>query len=241
VSGAIHDPTVHFEAPPSGRVSKEMRRYLTWFNDTTPNTRKNLPALTRAGIAHLHFESIHPFEDGNGRVGRALAEKVLAQGLGQPSLTALATTMLNHRGEYYQALEAANKNNEITAWLTWFAGISLEAQQRSLAQVEFVLDKARLLDRFRSDLNDRQLRVLLRVLREGPEGFKGGLSAGNYMTISKASPATTTRDLANMVERGALTRTGEKRHTRYHLPIPLRPTPRIRIDEHGGIVTMPSP
>jgi Fic family protein len=237
VSGAVYEPDIHFEAPPSGKIPKEMRRYLAWFNETAPEGRKPLPVLTRAGIAHLYFESIHPFEDGNGRIGRAIAEKVLAEGLGQPSLTAIAATMLAHRNAYYAALEAANKRNEITAWLAWFAGIGLEAQQRTLAQVEFVLDKAKLLDRFRNVLNTRQLAVLLRVLREGPEGFKGGLSAGNYATIAKASPATATRDLGDMVERGALTRNGEKRHTRYQLPIPLRPTPRITIDEEGNIIT----
>lgn len=237
VSGAVYEPTIHFEAPPSGRVSKEMRRFLAWFNETAAKGKSPLPVLTRASISHLYFESIHPFEDGNGRIGRSIAEKVLAQGLGQPSLTALAATMLAHRKEYYDALEAANKGNEITRWLVWFAGIALEAQQRTLANVEFVLDKAKLLDRFRNELNSRQLAVLLRMLREGPEGFKGGLSAGNYTKISKASAATATRDLADLVERGAFTRTGERKHTRYHLPIPLRPTPRITIDEDGNIVT----
>ncbi len=107
--------------------------------------------------------------------------------------------------------------------------------------MEFVLDKAKLLDRFRNELNARQLAVLLRVFRAGPEGFKGGLSAGNYAKIAKASPATATRDLADMVERGALTRAGEKRHARYHLQIPLRPTPRITIDEEGNIITSGRP
>jgi len=237
VSGAVYEPTIHFEAPPSGRVSKEMRRFLTWFNETAAKGKSPLPVLTRAGIAHLYFETIHPIEDGNGRIGRSIAEKVLAQGLGQPSLTALAATMLAHRKEYYDALESANKANEITRWLAWFAGIALEAQERTLANVEFVLDKAKLLDRLRNELNARQLAVLLRMLREGPEGFKGGLSAGNFTRISKASAATATRDLADLVERGALTRTGEKKHTRYHLPIPLRLTPRITIDEGGNIVT----
>lgn len=237
VSGAVYEPTIHFEAPPSNRVSKEMHRFLAWFNKTAANGKTPMPVLTRAGIAHLYFESIHPFEDGNGRIGRAIAEKALAQGLGQPSLIALAVTILARRKEYYDVLEAANKRNEITAWLAWFAGIALEARQRTLAQVEFVLDKAKLLDRHRNDLNARQLAVLLRMLREGPDGFKGGLSAGNYAKISKASPATVTRDLVDMVERGALTRTGEKKHTRYHLPIPLRPTPRITLDDDGNIIT----
>lgn len=236
VSGPIYEPVIHFEAPPSRQVAREMRRFIAWFNETAPTGRRPLPILTRAGIAHLFFESIHPFEDGNGRIGRAVAEKVLAQGMGKPTLTALAATLLAHRKAYYAALEAANKTNEISDWLAWFAGIGLEAQQRTLDHVEFVLDKARLLDRYRDRLNSRQLGVLLRVLREGPEGFKGGLSAGNYATISKTSPATATRDLAEMIACGALNRTGERRYARYHLPIPLRPTPRFTIDERGVIV-----
>ena len=178
-----------------------------------------LPALTRAGVAHLYFESIHPFEDGNGRIGRAISEKALAQCLQRPTLTALAATILIHRKAYYAALEEANKQNEITKWLDWFAGIAIEAQQRTQARVEFLIEKTRLLDRLRGRLNDRQQRVLLRVLREGPEGFKGGLSARNYVTITGTSTATATRDLADMVEKGALQRTGERRHARYFLPI----------------------
>jgi Fic family protein len=165
-----------------------------------------------------------------------IAEKTLAQSLGRATLTALAATILVKRRSYYEALEAANKRNEITGWLAWFAATSLEAQQRTLSQVEFLIDKAKLLDRLRGQLNQRQETVLLRMFREGPEGFKGGLSAGNYASIAKASPATATRDLAEMVEKGALTRTGERRHTRYHLPIPPRSVPRITIDASGEIV-----
>lgn len=241
VSGRIDAPTVHFEAPPSTRVKAEMTRFIAWFNRTAPRGSEPLSVLTRAGTAHLYFESIHPFEDGNGRVGRAIAEKVLAQTLGSASLTAIAATILTHRADYYNALEAANKKNEITEWLAWFAGIALEAQRRTLAQVEFLIDKTKLLDRLRGQLNPRQSAVLVRVLREGPEGFKGGLSAGNYTTIATTSAATATRDLAEMVDLGALRRTGEKRHTRYHLTIPLRPVPRITIAPSGAIVETVKP
>lgn len=194
-----------------------------------------MPALTRAGIAHLYFVSIHPFEDGNGRIGRAIAEKALAQSLGQPTLTALAATILARRKAYYDALEAANRNNEITAWLAWFAGTAIEAQRRTIAQVEFLIDKTRLLDQLRGQLNERQERALPRMMREGPEGFKGGLSAGNYVTITGASPATATRDLMDMVAKGTLIRLGERRHARYHLAIQLRPVRPVLLDEHGGI------
>jgi len=236
VSGKVHAPTVHFDAPPSMQVPREMEAFLEWFDRTGPAGADTLPSLTRAGIAHLYFESIHPFEDGNGRLGRAVSEKALAQGLGGPTLTALAATILRRRREYYDMLEAGNKRNEISAWLAWFAGITLEAQQRTRARVELLIDQTTLLDRLRPRLNDRQIKVLLRMLREGPEGFEGGLSAGNYVSIARTSPATARRDLADLVDKGAFTRTGERRHTRYHLTIPLQRVARVTIDDMGNVV-----
>lgn len=217
VSGPIGAPSVHFEAPPSKQVPAEMKRYITWFNRTAPDGKEPLSALARAGIAHLYFESIHPFEDGNGRIGRALAEKVISQSFGQPVMISLASTTLAHQKSYYTALERANRQNEVTEWLAWFAGIALEAQQRSITLVEFIIAKTKLLDRLRGQINERQQKALLRMFREGPDGFKGGLSAGNYSTITGSSPATTTRDLVDLVEKGALLRTGERKHARYTL------------------------
>jgi Fic family protein len=236
VSGNVYDPTVHFEAPPSSRVPEEMASFLDWFNRTGPSGREPLPALTRAGTAHLYFESIHPFGDGNGRIGRAISEKALAQGLGGPTLTALAATILARRRSYYDKLEASNKGNDIDEWLAWFAGIALEAQERTKAQVEFLIDKSKLLERLRDELNLRQEKVLLRVLAEGIGGFKGGLSAGNYVSIARTSPATARRDLADLVDKGTFTRTGERRYARYHLTIPLRPVAAVSIDKAGNIV-----
>src|SRR4051794_8683286 len=236
VSGPLHKRKVHFEAPPSTRVRKEMGQFVRWYNDTAPRGREPLPGVTRAGIAHLYFESIHPFEDGNGRVGRAISEKSLAQSLGQPTLTVLAAIILARRKEYYASLEAANKQNEITNWLAWFAGIAIEAQQSTNALVEFLIEKTKLLDRLRGKLNSRQEKALVRMFREGPHGFKGGLSAGNYSTITGASPATATRDLADLVEKAALTRTGERKHARYQVAVPLRETSRVSLNERGDLV-----
>ena len=236
VSGAMYAPKVHFEAPPSSRVPKEMARFVRWFNRTAPGSTAPLPALTRAGIAHLYFESIHPFEDGNGRVGRAISQKALAQGAGQPPLTALAATILLHRKAYYSALEAASRSNEVTTWLAWFAGIAIEAQRRTTANIEFLIEKTKLLDRLRGQLNPRQEKALLRMLQEGPDGFKGGLSAGNYITITGASPATATRDLADLVEKGALVRTGELRHARYDVAIPRQPVSAVVLDQRGDFL-----
>lgn len=234
ISGPVHDPRIHFEAPPAARVPPEMTRFVDWFNRTAPGGPEPIPALTRAGIAHLYFESIHPFEDGNGRIGRAISEKALAQSLGRATPAALAATILIRQKAYYGALEAANRSNEITGWLAWFAGVVIEAQRRTQARVEFLIDQTKLLDRLRGQLNSRQEKALLRMLREGPEGFKGGLSAGNYRTITGASPATATRDLSDMVEKGALTRAGDRRHARYSLAIPLRPVSAVTLAEDGG-------
>ena len=217
VSGAIHNPRVHFEAPPATAVNAEMQRFVRWFNDTGPEAKNPLPALTRAGIAHLYFECIHPFDDGNGRIGRAIAEKALSQSLGYPTLIALSFTIEKHKKAYYDALELNNKTLEITEWLTYFAGTVLEAQDHSLAMVNFLIEKTKLYDRLRGHLNLRQEKALTRMFREGPDGFKGGLSAENYISITGASRSTATRDLQGLVELGALTQTGRLKGMRYRL------------------------
>jgi Fic family protein len=235
VSGPAHSPKVHFQAPPSEKIAAEMAAFIRWFNGTAPTGDWPLPAVTRAGVAHLYFESIHPFEDGNGRIGRAISEKALAQSVDQPALTVLAATILVRWKAYYEALEAANKNLDITEWLSWFADIALEAQRRTAVHIEFLIDKTRLLERLRGALNARQQKALLRMLREGPEGFKGGLSAGKYSTITGASAATATRDLVDMVEKAALTRIGERRYARYAVAIPQRSVSAVKIDESGNV------
>jgi Fic family protein len=218
VSGPTHARRVHFEAPPSEAVPREMAGFIAWFNRTAPGGSEELAPLARAGIAHLYFVSIHPFEDGNGRIGRAISEKALAQGLGQPSLTALAATIEKRRKDYYDALAAANTGNEVTQWLLWFAETVLEAQAHTQGWIRFLIEKAKFLDGLRGKLNARQEKVLLRMSREGPEGFTGGLSAGNYARITGAPSATSRRDLGKLVELGALIRTGERKGTRYWLP-----------------------
>ena len=217
VSGSYDRWKVHFEAPPSARISDEMAQFNEWFNRTAPDGSSPLPALTRAGIAHLYFVCIHPFEDGNGRVGRAIAEKALAQNLGRPTLIALAHTIEAGRKFYYAALERNNQLSEITDWLVYFAETVLAAQEYSVRCVEFLIEKSKLYTRLAGELNERQQKVLARMFREGLGGFKGGLSAENYISIAKTSASTATRDLQDLITKGALTRTGERKSTRYHL------------------------
>jgi Fic family protein len=219
VSGALYAPKVHFEAPPSSSVPDEMAAFIEWFNVSAPDGAAPVSVLARAGIAHLWFESIHPFEDGNGRLGRAIAEKALAQCLDAPAITALAEIIQRNRKAYYEHLHRASLSNQIDGWLGRFAEIAVAAQQRTIERVQFLIAKSRLLDRLRGQINPRQEKALLRIFAEGPDGFKGGLSAANYRTITDATSATTTRDLAELVALRALRKEGELRHTRYYLAL----------------------
>jgi Fic family protein len=219
VSGPLDSPKVHFEAPPSSEIPNEMGRFFDWYHESGPNGAKRLPMLTRAGICHLYFVSIHPFEDGNGRIGRALSEKSLAEGLGKPALIALSSAIHRSRKTYYEMLECSNKRNEISEWLVYFAETVLGAEAESQRWVEFVIEKTRLIDRLRGKWNERQEKVILRMAQEGLGGFRGGLSAENYLAITGTSRATATRDLQDLVEMGALVRTGRLKGTRYRLAI----------------------
>lgn len=219
ISGRLDKPNVHFEAPPSNMMKAEMDAFLAWFKSTTPKGRNALPALTRAGLAHLYFVCIHPFEDGNGRISRAIAEKSLSETLQRPTMIALSQTIHSKRKAYYDALEANNKSIDITDWLIYFANTVLEAQSYSQQLIEFLLEKTKLYDRVRGKLNDRQEKVIERMFREGLEGFEGGLSADNYLSITDTSRATATRDLQALVDVGAFIKTGELKGTRYWLNI----------------------
>lgn len=219
VSGALHKPKVHFEAPPSAAMQQEMDKFVEWLAVSGPSGDQALPPLTRAGLAHLYFVCIHPYEDGNGRIARALAEKMLAQGIGQPTLLALSHTIQRGRKTYYDALEANNKDIDVTDWLVYFAETVLDAQGYTQKLIDFLIEKTKIYDRVRGKLNDRQERVLARLFKEGPDGFTGGLSAGNYITITGAARATATRDLFQMVELGILTVSGSLKSTRYWLNV----------------------
>ncbi len=217
VSGYEHNRKVYFEAPPSSQVPAEMNQFVEWFNRSRPGQKNALQSLARSGIAHLYFECIHPFEDGNGRIGRAISEKALAQSQGRPTLLALAHTIEKGRKNYYAALEAANTRSEITDWLVYFSEMILDAQAYTHYRIEFLIEKMKFYDRLSGKMNSRQEKVITRMFRAGPEGFEGGLSAENYLSITKTSRATATRDLNDLVAKGALIKTGERKSTRYWL------------------------
>ena len=218
VSGAIGKEKVHFEAPPSRSVPKEMGKFITWFNDTAPGASKEMKsAPVRSAIAHLYFESIHPFEDGNGRIGRAIAEKSLSQGIGRPVMLSLSKTIESNKKKYYLELEKAQYSLEINSWLKYFVETILEAQIDSENQIEFTLKKVKFFDRFNNLLSDRHKKVINRMLEEGPNGFVGGMNAKKYGSLCKISKATATRDLKTLLEIGALVVSGGGRSTSYSI------------------------
>ena len=215
VSHRLDGPRVFFEAPASQDVPHEMELFIRWYNAS----RTFMPILGRAAIAHAYFESIHPFEDGNGRIGRILVEKVLSQGVGQPVLIAASKSIEKHKKQYYAELGRCNHTLKIESWVEFFASMILQAQEDSIKLLHFLIKKSKMLVMLSGKITLRQERALLRMFAEGPDGFVGGLSAEKYIAITKASRATTTRDLNDLVEKGALIKTGELRHTRYQLNI----------------------
>jgi Fic family protein len=220
ISGAIGKEVIHFEAPASKNLSDEMKRFIQWFNETAPGGKKEIKkAPIRSAIAHLYFESIHPFEDGNGRIGRAIAEKALSQTMGRPVLLSLSQTIEAEKKSYYQVLEAAQRCNEITDWMKYFVTTILNAQKQAKGLIELTLKKAKFFDLYRDQLNERQLKVIKRILEEGPGGFEGGMTAKKYIAITKTSKATATRDLQMLAELKIFINTGGGRNTNYILNI----------------------
>lgn len=220
ISGPVGREKIHFEAPPSQLVAEEMTRFIQWFNDTAPGGKKEInKAPVRSAIAHLFFETIHPFEDGNGRIGRALAEKALAQTIGRPTMLSLSRTIEMHKRDYYHALEQAQRSNEITAWLRYFVKTLLVAQTDARKLIDFTLKKSKFFDSFKGMLNERQLKIVRKMLDTGPDGFEGGMTAKKYVSIAKTSKATATRDLQELAELGIFLPEGGGRSVHYLLNI----------------------
>lgn len=218
VSGTIGNEQIHYEAPPSKQVPSEMKRFIQWFNSTAPGGVDVIGfAPVRSAVAHLYFESIHPFEDGNGRIGRALSEKVLSQGLGRPVLLSLSRSIEADRGGYYDALKQAQRSADVTSWIDWFVRMLLNAQEQAETEIEFTLKKTKLFDRIGDQLNERQLKVLRRMFKEGSSGFHGGMSAKKYMAIAKATKPTATRDLQDLVAKEVFIPGGGGRSTHYKI------------------------
>jgi Fic family protein len=247
VSGPLGREVVHYEAPPSAGVGAEMDRFLAWFS----NPDATLNGIARAALVHLWFESIHPFEDGNGRIGRALADMALAQDMcaqdpvANPTLVrvfGLAHQMHKTRSAYYDALNHAQRLRSVspdaqsidaTPWVQWFVQAFTRACVASQAVVRDATDKAHFrLRAAQCHINPRQSKVLERLLEAGHVGsgggFLGGMSTDKYARITGISKATATRDLADLAAHGLLRIEGLGKATRYVVNVPGWEQPAIK-------------
>lgn len=259
VSGALGREVVHYEAPPSAQVAAEMERFLAWFASTSPTgavtafaTGAAVNGIARAALVHLWFESIHPFEDGNGRLGRALADMALAQDMhafdsqASPMLVrvyGLAHQMLKTRAAYYDALNHAQRLRGVTPeastidatpWVQWFVQAFTRACITSQAVVRDATDKAQFrLRAAQCHINPRQSKVLERLLDAGHVGsgggFLGGMTNEKYAKITGTSKATATRDLADLTAHGLLRVEGVGKATRYAVNVPGWEQPALKL------------
>lgn len=222
VSGRLDRPTIHFEAPPRLGLELQLDTFLNWFE--VSRTQTDLDPLLRAGIAHFWFVTLHPFDDGNGRLTRTLTDLALAQGEAQAiRFYAMSASILEDRSGYYRVLENSQKaTSDITEWLEWFLQTLLRSLQQAIARIESVLAKSRFWQAHReSGLSAEQIKVLNRLLDGGERGFEDGISAAQYQAVSKVSKATATRHLTDLLERGYLKRLpGGGRNTRYKINYP---------------------
>ncbi|MFQ5982285.1 MAG: Fic family protein [Woeseiaceae bacterium] len=198
VSGPLGRERVHFEAPPAVRIADEITRFLNWFeapSDADP--------FMNASLAHFWFVTIHPFEDGNGRIARALADMALARSECSPQrFYSMSAQIRNERKQYYTMLERTQKSGlDVTPWQEWFLAClvrSIKGAQETLASV---LQKSRFWKRFAQEpLNERQIKVLNRFL----DGFEGKLTTSKWAKLAKCSQDTAYRDILDLIERGAL-------------------------------------
>jgi Fic family protein len=216
ISGAHGREIVHFEAPPSAAVQQEMDRFIAWYNSFT--AQGNIAAaVLKSAIAHLYFESIHPFVDGNGRIGRAIAEHALSQSLDRPVMLSLSKIIEKNKKAYYNALKEAQTTLKITPWITYFAGVIIDAQRDARLMVQFTLHKLQFFDRYKDQFNARQLKAVNKMLESGMERFEGGMTANKYISINKTSKATATRDLQELLANDVLLQEGGGRSVSYQL------------------------
>lgn len=224
VSGRLDRPTVHFEAPPRAGLEQQLETFLRWFAGSQRDLA--LDPLLRAGLAHLWFVTLHPFDDGNGRLTRALTDLALAQAEQQSIRSyAMSASILADRRGYYAILEATQRGSlDITGWLRWFLQTLLDSLLHAIARIERVLVKTRFWQRHADqELATEQIKVLNRLLdghssAHSQDGFEHGISAAQYQAVAKVSKATATRHLADLLARGCLARLpGGGRNTRYRV------------------------
>ena len=222
VSGPHHKRKLHFEAPPRKGLEKQLSTFLDWLALSETDTA--LDPILRAAQAHLWFVTLHPFDDGNGRLARAITDYALAQAEHRAiRFYAMAATIMENRKGYYEILESTQKSGtEITAWMQWFLETFKQTLMTALERIDFVLAKARFWQMHAQDgLNSQQTKVLNRLLDAGLGGFEGGLTASKYISLAKTSKATATRHLQDLLKKQCIVKhPAGGRSTRYDINWP---------------------
>ena len=218
---------IRYEAPPSERVPKEMCDFIRRWKDV-PETSGDVEL--KAALMHPHFESIHPFEDGNGRIGRALVAKTLAEGLGKGVVLPVSAIVSRHSGEYYDAINEASHSLDWTNWAKFFIPVLTETLLSFDESVRFVAAKKAYLTRYEGVFSERAAKAIRRILKDGLPGVAAGISPAKWVRLTKVSKPTATRDLADLVQCGALVPSGDGRNSRYDLNFnePIVPINRFR-------------
>ena len=212
VSGPVGRQKVHYEAPPAARLKSEMDEFLRWFN-----SEQDLDPVIKAGLAHLWFVTLHPFDDGNGRIARAIGDMGLARSEKSPQrFYSLSAQIQRERREYYDLLEQTQKGElDVTAWLTWFLACLGRAIEGAEGTLGMIMAKARFWERCAGiSLGERQVKLINRLL----DGFEGKLTSSKWAAIAKCSPDSALRDINDLIERGVLKKCeGGGRSTSYEL------------------------
>lgn len=221
VSGAIGHTKVHYAAPPSEGMANQVDAFLTWFNQTNPNAgSRPMDGLVRAAISHLWFETLHPFDDGNGRIGRALLQLALGQDMGQPGrIVTLSRQIESCKHRYYSELERAQRSKSmgVTAWVEWMLAQFSLASEFASRTIDSAIQRIRFQALMSSvPLNERQQKTMKKILDAGPKGFEGGMTTRKHERISQTSTPTAARDLIELERLGLLKRYGAGRSTRYY-------------------------
>jgi len=221
ISGAIGYERVHYLAPPASKIDEDIKRLLAYCNESDENI------YIKSAIAHLWFVIIHPYEDGNGRIARAITDYILSQGttFTQFKLYSISTAINSDRKAYYNILDETtnllkNRTYDITPWIEWHLRTLKDAMQSGLKSIEYLVQKTKFWDKYRAcALNERQIKVINKILDIGSENFEGGISTKKYISLTKVSKATAVRDISHLVELGCIKQIegSSGRNTRYRL------------------------
>jgi len=206
ISGAIGHEKVHYKAVPVEKLESDMEKFLSYCNESSENI------YIKSAIAHIWFVIIHPYDDGNGRIARAITDYILSQNTSstQFKLYSISTAINSDRKGYYDSLDKTtnlflNKGYDLTSWILWHLGVLNNAMQQALKNIEYLVQKTKFWDKHRNrPLNERQMKVLNKILDMGSENFEGGLNTKKYISLTKVSKATAVRDITQLVEFGCI-------------------------------------